>query len=316
MADTLRPHIPSAPVKGSDGWYILILDNVTTSLLPAETEVTKLRYEAQRAITEEKSDSLSDVYVNRIMLKKKPVIIKTAFDALGESMGRKAVSPALYEQWQLSKFRKDDGPHGKDTLVTLAGGGVFLREDFERWFAARETALHLSRQSSHAYFSSLEQFVWRMVRDKLLTKEALARGFHLRENVATQKQWWLHKFLYQEVRSSIAQSVTVSDSAVEYFFRENRRRYVSGTGDTLSFLLARNDVRRDVFDAEFSKRLLHTLSSLKRKYPVTIDKKLLGQLPVESENDPRAIDVYTVKKGGILPRQAFPTIDYEWKAWE
>ena len=45
-------------------------------------------------------------------------------------------------------------------------------------------------------------------------------------------------------------------------------------------------------------------------------ERALKDLYVDTENDPRAIDVYSVKKGGIFPRPAFPTIDYEWQAWD
>jgi hypothetical protein len=70
-----------------------------------------------------------------------------------------------------------------------------------------------------------------------------------------------------------------------------------------------------VFDKEFTSRLLHRILALKRRYPVTTDTEFLRTLPVSSENDPKAIDVYTVRRGGILPRPAFPSIDYDWQAW-
>jgi len=42
---------------------------------------------------------------------------------------------------------------------------------------------------------------------------------------------------------------------------------------------------------------------------------VLNKLPVDLENDPRAIDVYIAKPRGIFPRPAFPTIDYDWQTW-
>jgi hypothetical protein len=62
--------------------------------------------------------------------------------------------------------------------------------------------------------------------------------------------------------------------------------------------------------------MLHRIVALKQRYGVTIDEKVLGTLPVDSEADPRAIDVYAVKKGGTYPHRAFPSIDYEWQRWE
>jgi len=154
------------------------------------------------------------------------------------------------------------------------------------------------------------------VRDRLLTARAKSRGCPSRETVRTQKQWWEHKILYELVRSAIAESIAVSDSTVEKYYRENRRRYVSAAGDTMTLANVKDEIRKSLFEEEFNKRLLHTILALKREHTVTVDEKLLKGLPVDVENDPRAIDVYTVKKGGILPRQAFPAIDYAWQAWQ
>jgi hypothetical protein len=49
---------------------------------------------------------------------------------------------------------------------------------------------------------------------------------------------------------------------------------------------------------------------------VVVFEKILSDLPVANESDPRAIDVYFAKKGGTFPHPAFPAIDYDWQSWE
>jgi len=51
-------------------------------------------------------------------------------------------------------------------------------------------------------------------------------------------------------------------------------------------------------------------------HSVTVDRAVLNSIPVDAENDPRAIEVYTVKKGGTFPHPAFPTIDRSWQTWQ
>jgi hypothetical protein len=315
MVDTLRAGIPSAPVKGPDGWYVVQLDNAAREMVPTETQITTLRYDVRRALYQEKADSLSDVYVKRLMMARKPVIIRTTFNALAELLGRRLLTPASYDEWGLAKYRQGGDPPRSDTLVTMQGRKPLFVDDFTRWYRARETAIRFVRTSARAYFSSLEEFIWRMVRDRMLTERAVGRHEEKKESVTAQKRWWEEKILYNLTRSAIAESIAVSDSALQLFYKENRRLYVTAPGDTLTYEKAKEEVRKDVFDKEFTSRLLHRILALKRRYPVTTDTEFLRTLPVSSENDPKAIDVYTVRRGGILPRPAFPSIDYDWQAW-
>jgi hypothetical protein len=47
-----------------------------------------------------------------------------------------------------------------------------------------------------------------------------------------------------------------------------------------------------------------------------MNEKVLDNIIVSSENDKKAIDMYIVKRGNLVPRPAFPTIDNEWASWE
>ena len=315
MVDTLRAGIPSSPVRGPDGYYILQLTDLQMTAMPTETELNKLRYDAGRAITEEKADSLSDLYVQRMMLARNPVIIRSSLNSLGGLLGRQVLKESLYNEWDLSRFAREGAQLERDTLVTLKNGS-FLGRDFLDWYHARETLLKFSLRSPDAFYASLEQLVWRMVRDRLLTRRAIARGLQKRASVATQVTWWEQKVLYEMVKDSLARSIHIDSSAAGDFYRENRRRYLAHAGDTLSYDRARDQVLKELFDTEFAKRLLHMVLALKQKYPVTVEQAVLSGLPVDTENDPKAIDVYTVKKGGIFPRPAFPVIDYAWQTWQ
>ncbi len=315
MSDTLNPGVPSFPVQGPDGWYILQLTNVERTVMPTESEANKLRDDARRAIYQEKADSLSDLYVRKLMLKRKPVIIRGAFNALGELLGRQVLKAEIQRAWSLSRFAKRNGPLGPDTLVTLSRG-AFLVSDFLQWYHGREALLKFSLRSPDAYYSSLEQYVWRMVRDRLLTATATARNLQKLPAVTSQMSWWEHKVLYEMMKDSLERSIHIDSSFAEQSYRENRGRYRGPGGDTLSFEGAKDQVFHDLAGEEFTKRLLHLVLALKQKYPVTIDQSLLAGLPVDVENDPKAIDVYTVKTGGIFPRPAFPVIDYGWQAWQ
>jgi len=61
---------------------------------------------------------------------------------------------------------------------------------------------------------------------------------------------------------------------------------------------------------------LNKIIELKKKYKVVINEDVLNKVKVSSENDKKAIDMYIVKRGNLIPRPAFPTIDIDWASWE
>jgi len=54
----------------------------------------------------------------------------------------------------------------------------------------------------------------------------------------------------------------------------------------------------------------------KKKYKISINKDVLNKIKVSSENDKNAIDMYIVKRGNLIPRLAYPSIDNDWASWE
>jgi hypothetical protein len=324
VVDTLRPHVASAPLEGPDGWYIVSLIDVNIDAIMTESEGVKRREDARRALTQQKADSLSDLYINRIMLEHAPVIEPRTFDLLGAYLGQFWLSESKRATMVggLSVGREtaltamtDIGQFGKEPLVRMKDRAVTLGR-FLSWYRAREFVLRLRASSVQAYRVSLQQMVWRMVRDGLLIERAKKRHLEERASVRTQKQWWEDKVLYALEKRRITDSVAVDDAKLLRYFREHQKSYRDSTGLSLSFAAAKERVRQDFTERETTNRLLHRVLALRRKYPVQIVADVLRNLPVENENDPKAIDVYVAKKNGTFPHPAFPTIDVDWQGWQ
>jgi hypothetical protein len=324
VVDTLKPQSASAPIEGPDGWYIVSLRGVSIDAIVTESEGLKQREDARRALMQHKADSLSDIYVNRIMLAHAPVIERRGFDLLGAYLAqfwlpKEMRAPMLNElsvdeETALSAMANVGG-FGKELLVTMKDRTVTM-ERFLSWYRAREFVLRLRATSVRAYRQSLEQMIWRMVRDGLLIEQAVKRGMANRESVRTQKVWWEEKALYALEKKRLADSIALDDAKLVRYYRDHLRVYRKANGDTLSFESAREQVRNDCYTAEFSRRLLHRLIELKKRYQVKIYDEALAGLPVENENDPGAIEAYFAKKGGTFPRPAFPAIDQDWQGWQ
>ncbi len=67
---------------------------------------------------------------------------------------------------------------------------------------------------------------------------------------------------------------------------------------------------------KINRRLWNRINKLKNTYDIKINEDILEKVEVSEENNPKAIDFYTVKKGGLIPRTPYPTIDFEWINWE
>ena len=323
VVDTLKARSVSSPIAAPDGYYILKAAAAGGNLLATQTDSAKLASDVERALVEQKSDSLSDLYIKRLMEGRKPVIVRKQFDILQTHLEEIVLGAQKFSEWKeaerlarrwgVTDFH-DIRRLGKETLVTLSDRKFTVKE-FLDWYHARETAVNLNSTSPRAFFLSLEQTMWRMVRDKLLVDRAKRRGLQRREVVRKQLQWWKDKIVYRLARQGIADSIRWSDTTLRGYYSAHRRDYRGDGGDTLSFEQAKDRVLADFYSGELTKRLFRRLQQLKNKFGVAIREEELKNLPLEGEFDPRAIDVYAVKKGGTFPRPAFPSIDPEWQAW-
>jgi PPIC-type PPIASE domain len=323
VLDTLHDGTVSTPIKVPDGYYIIKVVDRSKNLLMTESENTQLHSDVERALAQQKSDSLSDLYLQKIMTGEHPSIIRKPFDLLQTYLAKKILSPQEFSNWKLTerlleRWGQFDfmniAKYEEQKLVELSRH-TYTVKDYLVWYRAREYNIRLDISSPKAFFVSFEQTIWRMVRDKLLIERAINRGLQKRDNVKKQMQWWMDKVVYKLVRGGIVDSIQLNDSLLNKYHVDHQKRYLDGNGTLIPFEKAKENVLRDFYSDELTKRLLHRILQLKERYKVNVHDKELMTLPIDDDFNPSAIDVYVVKKGGTFPRPAFPSIDYEWQTW-
>jgi hypothetical protein len=314
----------SPPIEAPDGFYLVQVANVWTNPMMTETERVKLQYDLERALIKRKAEVLSDQYVDKMLRERNPVILRRPFNALRAIIGKSILPPEKYKEWNLTKtLMSEAGPldslnlenYRGETLVRLADQN-FLFEDFWTWYQARRAYIRFNTNSPPALSASLQQMVWRSVRDKLLTSRAFERGLQNRLTVQKQKQWWQEKIVYARVKEEILKSIEMTAEKARQFYETKSRQYRDRQGKVRPYDQVKEQVRQDYYAEEMTKNLLHYINMLKSKYPVSINHAALNALPVSAEAEPNAIDVIIAKKGGTFPRPGFPTIDFDWKLWE
>ena len=306
IVDSLKAGEVSIPIHVDDGWYIVKLENMIENKITSETEYEKLKQESVNALKKIKLDKLSDEYVTELMLSENPIIKRNSFNLLRSYLGSYVLPSSKYNGWNLSKKLNEalininssnENNYGNEVLIETKNNKINLRE-FIIWFRNRSDYVKLNENDLQNFSLSLENLVWRMVRDKLLSNLAVTRGFDKREEVVKQSNWWKDKIISSAVKNEIVNSVFLGDN-------ENKI-----DDDSIE---ANNN---DKLNKEFNKKLLRKILNLKQKYSINIYQDALNNISVSDENNPKAVEVYTVKKGGLIPRTPYPTIDYDWINWE
>lgn len=302
IIDKLESGTVSAPIKTSDGWYIVRLKNFSHNIISSETEQNKILSEARTAVMKIKIDRLSDEYVNELMSEQNPVIKRKPFQILRSYLAGYELPKEKYFEWKLDQILEeakkefDTNDYSQIVLAELKDFKITLN-DFLVWYRTRDQYVKFDDRSFAQFSRSLEQMVWRMIRDKLLTSTAKAKGYYDRKNVVEQSKWWLDKILYASVKNEMINSILV----------ENKEINSGGTN---------NQSQNEFIETELTKKLFHKLNELKKKYAVKINEKLLSELTVSDEENIKAIEFYTVKRGGLIPRTPYPTIDNYWARWQ
>jgi hypothetical protein len=323
VVDTLPPGIVSPPVQGPDGWYLVKIVDEEINPVVTQSEGVKMGKDVRRTLTQHVADSLSDDYAQRMIVDQHPVILRESFNAVQAYLGKKFLRREKFDEWGLASRKGAKELKDLSQLDTIASRVLVQMKkksldvrSFLDWYRLREPYVKLTLTSPQAFFQSVEGLIWRMVRDRLLTHRAFERGLQKRTSVRRQKEWWKEKFLYLANKQRLAATITDSLPLLRKYYEQHTHDFCDTSGVVKAFEDAREDVWREYYSYELKKNLLHEILRLKEKYGVRIDEAALNKMAVDIENDPRAIDVYTVKTGGIYPRTAFPSIDYDWQTWQ
>jgi hypothetical protein len=322
LAQKIAPGRPSNPVKGPDGYYVLQIDSLGHNMIETEASEAQHRHDARRALTKMKADSLSDLYVRNRMRAANPVIERPVFDILRAYLGSRTLSPERFKAFELiNNLQKDASDYlnvdryGRRALVKHRKGNVTLGE-FLSWYRVRETNMTFRGNTPQTFFLSVEDVVWRMVRDQLLVKTAHDRGMQHRPSVVTQLGWWKEKLLYQIAMDSIKKTIGWNDTTLRDYYILHPLSFRDSVGNSRPFDQVKDDVLREWYNKELTTRVLRALNRAKQQFPFAVDEEALKTIPVDAEHEPSAIEVYAVKKGGTFPRPAFPTIDTFWQIWQ
>lgn len=304
IIDTMSAGNYSAPIHVNDEWYIVKLSNIWRNMITNQTELNKLKYESEQAYLKFTMDRESDRYVDELLGNESPVIKKEAFDLLRAYLGKYILPEEKYIGWNmdniletaLSNLGLSKGDEYPGIELITAGNKSYMLDEFITWYRNRNLYIKFDQRNLESFSRSMENYIWLMIRDRLLTERAEAKGYFENVWVKTQNRWWSDKISYSAMRNKLANSVLLEN---EEIVKRNDS----------------NDLTNEL-SAELTGKIFRLIQSVKREYKVVINNSSLEKLNVTEENNPKAIELYTAKKSGLIPRPPYPTIDNEWATWE
>ena len=324
VVDTMVAGNYSNPIKVNDGWYLIKIDNEWSNAIITESEIIKERHHIERKIFKSKVDKLSDQYVHQMMLDHDATIVRENLNLLRNYLAHKIVRPEKYQEWlhnkklnqipTQNKSIKDIENFKSITLITYKNGKLLLHEFYD-WYKAREQYIKFATATPEKFYGSLQTIIWQMLRDQFLAKKAIARRLGQREIVAIQQKWWEHKILYSAMKEQIAAAIQPDEKDIYDYYLKNKANYKYKNNKIIPYDKIKNNIKSDYLKKEYMIEIYRKIKQLKSNYSIEIYDTALCNLYIAEEENPQAIDVYVVKKGGSLPRQAFPTIDWEWRNW-
>jgi hypothetical protein len=324
IADTLarmKPGSCSEIIRTGSGFSLVRLDRTRKDLITTITAYESMRAKVERYFAEHILDSITVSYTRSLMEKCPPTISGESLNTIvGLLLNPAGQSPT---EGQEEIGMKDlvrpevvlpDNPGGR-ALVTSTCDAFTIR-DFTVWYSYRHFKIAGSRRTATTVWT-IKEMIFRMVRDKRLIRIARAKGYGEDPNVQSEMNQWKSKLSYWKQKSAAISPPVLTDEAVHSFYSENKRRYErDAKGAEVAYEQAKGKVANDLLLFEYNKQLFRYIQSLKEKYPVTVNESVLKSIHVADEGLSKKIDVVILKRGGTLPRRAFPSIDKEWQFFQ
>ncbi len=131
----------------------------------------------------------------------------------------------------------------------------------------------------------------------MIGETAAKKGYNDSPWVKKQASWWKDKIAYSAYRNRLQKSINLTSDEIN-LVKENKKS------------------ESDIMGEELSNKVLHKVLQLRQEHKIVVNKDVLDKINVSSENDKKAIDIYFIKKGSLIPRTLFPSIDNDWINWE
>lgn len=294
----------SGVIQTERGYFLARVDTAFRDPFITPSEYNRLQHQYGERIKRRRLHAYAFDYAADRLEAASPVIRRKAFDELFAFMRRLQTldtrdpdaAPQGYWPGSLDRALIEEGR--PQELVTSQDGTSITIRDFLDWYELRRFSFE--RGTAAATANALKQIIWRMVRDRILGREALDRGFGEHPRTLAETQWWRDKLLYWEIREALLAHLVFDEDDLRSLHTSNQTQ---------------DDMLREQYIFEERKFLQHYLHQRMQKVDVHVFEETLALFPRPDSRLSKPIDIIVLKKEGTFPRQAYPTIDRVWERY-
>lgn len=309
----LEINTPSDPVEYQGQWYVLMVNNIIRSPL-TPSDIANRSVSARKVIYNTKAMHMASSFVNDTMT---PLQVETDRNTFDE------IVPHLYDLyldgipvgtlWDRIKSNRNQKQY-LNSLYTIRSKPLIYTANgtwtVERFFQTFNTSRYQLRPDSYEEFTlRFSDVIALVVRDEVFLKMAQKEKLFDRLEVTRDIRRWEQKWVFQETRSRILDTLVFNNQAVMQFVNSehssypehirgrNFEDYTKGTVDRF---------RRDYL----AQALMDAADQFKKNHQVEINYAMLDTISVSasSKNPNMSLQVFNQNSN----RMAWPILDAIW----
>ncbi|MBL7075274.1 peptidylprolyl isomerase [candidate division KSB1 bacterium] len=227
-AFSLMPGELSEPVKTRWGYHIIKVEERHRNAIITEYDFYQKKNHIDFILKRRKEEKLSRKYIKdfmddkKVVLKGKPFgfLVRTSREKLGPP--EQPIPPYLPKllDREIGEVKEVIEDHLDEVLVTFEGGHWTIGDFFEKL-----RPVPPSERPLLSSFTGLKNGIGVMVRDEFLAKAAFKKGLHHSDEAKTEVQKQQEDILFGRLKTSILDTVTVTEGEMLSYFQQNRDDY-------------------------------------------------------------------------------------------
>lgn len=218
----------SEPIKSTFGWHIIKVDDRIQNIFITEQDYSANITTLMEEVLRRKAEKYSNEFLNRLMLKKKPKIVKETFYSMtsfiSEVKSRNKIDlPVLRANVdpELIALIEEFATRRGDILVSWNGGELTVNDFLD------DMKFNRSKEFNVTGALSLNRAIWRWLRDRLLAEEAISKGYHNSKRVTNEINYWHQNQMMNDLFLSEIKSTKISEAEMAEYYEKNNEKYYS-----------------------------------------------------------------------------------------
>ena len=233
VAYNLKMNEVSRPIAVAGKYFILKLANKRSNILFTELDYINKSPSIKKVIVKRKRAELMTHYMVDLLKEKKVRVAHQVFNfvvgelekvySIDDSLTRPHKKKKLQDSPNAPFQNKELAGHLDDTFARFADGSTWTVGEFIKNLSVGPYILDY--KSKRGFRNSLRRAIKRMTEFETMAERGRELNLHKTYYVQYQTKMWADSYIAQQLWHNIIDTVSVSDSEIEFFYEKNKKNY-------------------------------------------------------------------------------------------